>query len=152
MVLAACRLLVAISVQSAEVAADEVSLVELRVLVFAASRSGVTVSQVADAVGLHMSRASRTCERLVRARLLQRAADPDDRRAVRFTLGEDGRRLVDRVAQARRDAVEPALRSMSPAARTRLVAALEEFVDVVGEPRAATLWAMGWVTRPAEGA
>jgi DNA-binding MarR family transcriptional regulator len=64
-VLAACRVLVGVSAQSVAELEDVVDLIEFRALVIVASRGCVSLSELADAANLHLTSASRLCERLV---------------------------------------------------------------------------------------
>lgn len=144
--LAACRLLVGISVRSASAVQDRVNLVQLRILTVIASHDAVTLSELAAATGLHISRASRTCERMVGEGLIARDEDPDDRRNLRLTLTRAGARILADVAAARRAALEPALRTMTASARRALVAALNDLTEAAGEPAEPELWALGWAT------
>jgi DNA-binding MarR family transcriptional regulator len=145
-VLAACRLLVAITVQSLATVEDEVNVTQLRILVVVASRGVTTLSELATATGLHLSSASRICDRMVHDGLLVRADDPDDRRSLRLTLTDRGADVVGRVARARRDAIKPVLARMSRQRRAELVSLLEEFTAAGGEPADTHLWALGWAT------
>ena len=145
-VLAACRLLVAISVQSLASVEDEVDLTQLRILVTIASHGATTLSGLASAAGLHLSRASRACDRLVSLDLLHRTDDPADRRNLRLTLTGQGEKIVATVARARRDAIKPILARMSSQARSHLVPLLDEFTKAGGEPSDVHLWALGWAT------
>jgi DNA-binding MarR family transcriptional regulator len=52
---------------------------------------------VAGALDVNPSNASRTCDRLMKAGLLDRRESPDDRRNVTLTLTEAGTWLVDKV-------------------------------------------------------
>lgn len=70
---------------------------------FCFREDGLQVRDLADALGLAQSAASGLAGRLVEAGLAIRSEDPSDRRAVRLTLTETGRR-------ARREA---ALRAQS---------------------------------------
>ncbi len=144
--LAACRLLVGVSVRSMTAVQDEVSVLQLRVLTVIASHRSVTLSELAAATGLHISRASRACDRMVQDDLIHRGDDPDDRRHLSLTLTERGQRLVTQVATARREAIEPALRRMPADSRQVLVAALEQLTAAAGEPVENDLWALGWAT------
>lgn len=145
-VLAACRLLVGISIRSLATVEDVVTVMQLRILTVIASRQEVTLSALAVATGMHVSRASRACDRMVAEGLLEREDDPDDRRSLRLTLTDHGHQLVSDVAAARRAAVEPALRRMSASRRAELVATLHEFAAAGGEPDEADLWSLGWAT------
>ncbi len=143
--LEACRSLVAISVRSLAAVSAQVDIVQLRVLVVVASRGSVSLGEAADATGITLSKASRTCDRLVGMRLLARADDPSDRRTLKLTLTPAGRRIVGRVTQARRDAITPMLDAMSAEQRAVLVVALRQFT-ARAEPESRDLWAMGWET------
>jgi DNA-binding MarR family transcriptional regulator len=145
-VLAACRLLVAISVQSLATVEDQVDLTQLRILVVVGSRGSTTLSGLATAARLHLSRASRACDRLVALGLLERADDPADRRNLRLTLTERGEAIVATVARARREALRPILAKMSRQSRAQLIPLLEEFTKAGGEPHDVHLWALGWAT------
>jgi DNA-binding MarR family transcriptional regulator len=145
-VLAACRLLVAISVGSLGAVADQVTLVQLRILTVVSSRPGIGVRELAAATGLHVSRASRACDRMVDGGWLAREEDPRDRRGVRLSVTAAGRSLVNRVATARRKAIRPALQRMTAEQRTELVDALTTFAGSADRPADIDLWAAGWTT------
>jgi len=145
-VLLACRVLVAASAQSIAAVEDTADLTQVRVLVVLASRGPLSLSEVADAAGLHITRASRVCDRLVTADLINRVDDPDDRRQLILTLTAAGEQVVRTVLQRRRSAVEPALRRMSTQRRGELINALQEFAAAADEVAEADLWALGWAT------
>lgn len=126
-VLDACRSLVAISAWSVEAVADQVDLVELRILVVLDTRGASSLKALADAAHLHLSRASRACDRLVGKNLITRSDDPDDRRVLKLGLTAAGAELVRTVQNARRDAVAPVLAAMSVNRRTELVRSLRAF-------------------------
>lgn len=143
-VLEACRSLVAISAWSVETVADQVDLVQLRVLVVLATRGAVSLKDVADAGHLHLSRASRACERLVGKNLITRSDDPEDRRVLQLRLTRAGEAVVRTVMDARREAVAPVLAAMSATRRTELVRSLRAFAAVSGEAGAADVSSLAW--------
>ena len=145
-VLVACRLLVAISVRSLAEVEEEVTMAQLRVLVVIVSRGATTLSDLAAASGLHLSSASRVCDRMVHDGLLDRTDDPSDRRSLQLTITDRGADLVARVAQARGAAIGPILRRMTSPRRAELISALNDFTEAGGEPDEIHLWALGWVT------
>jgi DNA-binding MarR family transcriptional regulator len=145
-VLTACRLLVAISVRSLSAVNDEVSIDQLRILTVIASRPAATLSELATATGMHLSRASRACDRMVARGLLEREEHPEDRRHLRLKLTRQSRKIISDVARARRSSIEPALNRLGATGRAKLVAALDEFTAAGGEPAEAELWSMGWAT------
>jgi DNA-binding MarR family transcriptional regulator len=145
-VMAACRVLVAVSAQSIAAVEDVVDLTQFRVLVIVASRSALSLSELADAAHIHLSKASRLCDRMVSMGLLNRADDPTDRRQLTLTLTPAGQRVVRTVMNRRRAAILPILERMSKQHRQELISALGEFAEAGGELADPDLWAMGWTT------
>lgn len=144
--LQACRSLVAIAVRSISAAADDVDLLQLRILVVIASLGSASLGDVAASAQIHLSRASRACDRLVTKDLIERVDDPENRRSLRLTLSPAGQRIVQRVMRARRTSITSALDQMRPRQRTQLTNGLRAFSEAVGEPAALDLWAVGWAT------
>jgi DNA-binding MarR family transcriptional regulator len=144
--LAACRVLVAISAQSIAAVDDTVDMPQFRALVVMASRGSVTLGALADAAGMNLSTASRLCDRLVSMGLLNRADDPANRRQLQLTLTEAGHRVVTRAMDKRRAALQPIMARLPQHSRAQLVELLTEFADAGGEPPDRDLWSLGWPT------
>jgi DNA-binding MarR family transcriptional regulator len=113
---------------------DVVTVAQLRVLMMMSTRGPLNLLAVAEALEFNPSNASRICDRLMKAGLLDRGEDPVDRRNVTLTLTAEGRALVNRVTRHRRTAITRILRTMSAAERQRLCAALDRFATAAGEP------------------
>lgn len=147
---AACRVLVAVSAQSIAAVDDVADPTQVRALVVIASRGSVSLSELSEATSLHLTRASRLCDRLVAKGLVNRADDPANRRQLTLTLTPEGDRVVEEVARRRRDAIEPILSRMSQQMtkqrRAELVSLLQAFAVAGGEPSDPDLWAMGWTS------
>lgn len=94
-----------------------------RVLVLA-SEASCNVTAVADDLRIHLSNATRLCDRLVAAGLLSRERSERDRRHVMLTLTEDGRRLHAAAMAHRRRRVESAMAHLDPEQQTDLANAL----------------------------
>ena len=109
-----------------------VTMPQLRVLILT-SRTPQNVSSVAEDLGVHPSNATRTCDRLVRAGLLDRRPAEDDRRQVVLTVTPDGERLLERVMSHRRESIERILALMSEEHRAMLTEALEAFTEAADE-------------------
>ena len=105
-VMRATRVLVSVVARSLAEVEDVVTLPQFRVLVMIASDGPQNLGSVAAALGVHPSNATRLCERLVVAGLVDRGDDPQDRRFLRLVLTDEGHRLVERVMQHRRTAIE----------------------------------------------
>jgi DNA-binding MarR family transcriptional regulator len=143
-VLEACRSLVAIAAWSVESVADQVDLVQLRVLVVLATRGASSLKDLADAARLHLTRASRACDRLVGKQLITRGDDPLDRRVLQLRLTPAGEAVVREVMNARREAVAPVLAAMSATRRTELVRSLRAFAEASGALGHGDVSALAW--------
>jgi DNA-binding MarR family transcriptional regulator len=148
--LAACQVLVGISAQSVAAVSDVADLIQVRALVVVAGRGSVSLSELAAAMDIHLTRASRLCDRLVLKGLLHRVDDPDNRRQLILTLTPSGKRVTRTVIQRRRAALGPILTRMmnklSAQQRSEFTALLRAFANAAGQPADTDLWAMGWAT------
>src|SRR3954463_2528463 len=112
---------------SLAVADAKVTLPQLRILVMLDDSGPLNMSAVAEGLGVNASNASRSCDRLVRAGLVDRRDDPDDRRNVLLTVTPQGRRLVASMLRQRRSILSGVIEHMSAADQQRLAAALLAF-------------------------
>lgn len=142
--LRACRVLVALSARSILAVEDVADVVQVRILVVVAAAESASLGEVAEAAGLHVSRASRLCDRMVAAGLLHRANDPTDRRLLTLTLTPTGHRVVQSVMSRRRKEVSRALARMSRARRAELVSVLDEFAAAGASVTDGDLMLLGW--------
>jgi DNA-binding MarR family transcriptional regulator len=142
----AARALVGISAQSLAEVDDVVTPPQLRVLVMIASRGPLNLGAVARGLGVHPSNATRACDRLVAAGLLDRRDDPADRRNLYLQLTDEGRGLVDDVMDRRRHAIAAVLERMPALQRTALVPVLATFAEAAGEMADEHMWSLGWTT------
>jgi DNA-binding MarR family transcriptional regulator len=140
---AASRVFVALSVQSLAEVDEVVTLVQLRALFLLTSQGPANLSTLAEALGVHASNASRTCEALVSMGLLDRRDDPNDRRNVVLAPRERGRRVVRAVLDRRSDLLAELLGRLSPADRTALTGPLQRLVDAAGDVPANDIWSVG---------
>lgn len=141
--LSASRALVAVAARSLAACQTEITLPQYRVLVVLSARGPQRVADLADALDVQPSTATRMCDRLVAKRLLRRSRSAHDRRSVRVTVTEEGRRLVDRVSRARRAELQSVLAQLPPSGRSALVEALRAFTSAAGEVPEED-WALGW--------
>lgn len=129
----ASRVLLSVIAQSVAEVEDLVTVPQLRVLVMIASRGPQNLGSVAADLGVHPSNATRTCERLVVAGLLDRREDAQDRRYLQLALSEQGRALVEQVMAHRRAAVAGVMRRMPVTDRKALGSSLDAFAEAAGE-------------------
>jgi DNA-binding MarR family transcriptional regulator len=145
-VMAAARVLVAVSARSVVAVEHPVTLPQLRVLVMIASRGPQNLHSVAEGLGVHPSNATRACDKLVEARLLHRSDDPTDRRNLILRLTASGHQLVHTVMENRRAAIAAILTKMHVQHHSSLIEPLRAFTDAAGETPESQVWALGWTT------
>lgn len=126
-VLRAANVLIGVAARSVLDVEDEVTSVQLRVLVLVATTGSRTPGDIAAALGVHPSNATRTCDRLVRAGLAERTGHPHDRRSVRLVLTPAGSALVERVITRRRSALAEVLAAMPERSRAAAASAFAAF-------------------------
>lgn len=137
-VLLASRVFADITAEAVAGAGDGISSPQLRVLVLASRSETLNNAAVAEALDVHISNASRICDRLVLAGLLHRRDAPGNRRQVELTLTPRGSALVTAVLEHRREQVSAILTSMSPPQRSSVATALASFTRAAGEHRNST--------------
>ncbi len=152
-VLGASRALVAVAARSLVDVADDVTLVQYRVLVELAARGPKRIADLAAVLGVDASTATRMCDRLVRKGLVTRRRASTDRRAVRASLAPPGRELVAEVTRRRRAELATILALVPGEDRPAVLGALRAFADAAGEMPEQD-WSLGWrldVARPGAG-
>jgi DNA-binding MarR family transcriptional regulator len=133
-VVTATRLVGALIGESLANVRPAITAPQWRVLVLA-SEGDCNVSAVAEDLGVHMSNATRTCDRLVAAGLLERRRAEHDRRHVLLALTAAGRQLFDEAMAHRRTRIEEAMERMSVQERTDLARSFTRLVEAAREVR-----------------
>ncbi|HTX46654.1 MAG TPA: MarR family transcriptional regulator [Solirubrobacteraceae bacterium] len=142
-VLGASRALVAVAARSLATVAEDVTLAQYRALIELASRGPLRVADLADALAVDRSTATRMCDRLVRKRLVARRRMSDDRRVVRISLTAAGAELVAEVSRRRREEIGRIVKRMPAPHRALVVEALQAFSRAAGEVPEQD-WSLGW--------
>jgi DNA-binding MarR family transcriptional regulator len=142
-VLGASRALVAVAARSLANVAEDVTLAQYRFLVVLASRGPQRLADLATALGVDRSTATRMCDRLVRKHLVTRRRVQEDRRAVRVSLTGTGAGLVAEVSRRRRAEIATIVERLPAAHRKPVVRALRAFADAAGEVPEQD-WSLGW--------
>jgi DNA-binding MarR family transcriptional regulator len=143
--LVASRTLVGVAAASL-VGLDEITFPQFRALVVLTGSGHETVGDLARALDIHPSTATRLCDRLVRKRLVRRVRARADRRETDVTLTPDGRQIVEQVMRRRRRAINAVLDRMAPGERAAASLALERFAAAAGETAPADSLAWGAAT------
>ena len=131
--LVASRALVAVAARSL-VDIGDVTLPQFRALVVISSRPETTVSDLASALDIHPTTATRLVDRLVRKRLVRRAEQAEDRRVTLLHLTASGQRLVRRVTNRRAKQLAEIARRMPSDEWPKVTDALATFAAAAGEP------------------
>jgi len=131
--MAASRALVAIVARSFAEAHVPITLQQWRVLVIVQNYGSMTSGALAKWMEVHPSSATRTCDTLVKAKLLDRREDPDDRRRTTLSLSRKGEKLVEALLDHRRQAIAAILDEFPAARRGQVAMAMQDFADVAGD-------------------
>jgi DNA-binding MarR family transcriptional regulator len=114
----------------ATMAAHDLSISQVRILhlLFWKEHEPAQV-EIAEEIALSVAAAGRAIDTLVRAGLVERRADPDDRRVKRVVLTTTGRALVDEMAEGRRADFRDFVDQLDPAERLGLADALDPILS-----------------------
>jgi DNA-binding MarR family transcriptional regulator len=108
----------------------EVTLGQARALRVLSGADGMRPSALAEALRIAPRSATEVADALEDRGWVRRGPDPTDRRATRLVPTDDGRRLVERIDDVRREASQRVLDVLTPAQRRTLH---EILAVVVGE-------------------
>ena len=123
--------------------AEDVTLTQYRVLIELAARGPQRITDLAEALGVDNSTATRMCDRLVRKDLIQRRRGSTDRRWVRVSLTSSGRELVQQVSKRRRVEIAKILARLDRSDLAPVLEALRTFAEAAGEVPEQD-WSLGW--------
>lgn len=113
---------------------------QLDALDLLARQEGIRMRDLADALRVDASTATRTVDRLVEAGLAERCGDPADGRRVVVHPSDKGRALHAELAEARDRTMERMLQGFSPEERRHLADLMERFVHALDELVAEEDW------------
>lgn len=123
----ASRVITAAVVRSLASAGATVSVPQLRILAMVSANGSMNMAGVAARLGVNPSNASRSCDQLVAAGLLDRSENAEDRRHVDLAVTGEGKRLLRRLMKRREQLLAEVLGQMNDISRRRLTAALTDF-------------------------
>ncbi len=132
-IILANRAMVGIASRSLSEVSDDVTLAQYRTLVVLANDGPSRLADLAQALDVSPSTATRMCDRLVRKALIDRARDDLDRREVNLSLTAEGSKLVRDVIDRRRDRVRELLDLIPDDGRPALVQSLMTLATAAGE-------------------
>lgn len=103
----------------------ELPLPQFRLLGKLERHDGARMSEISEWLGVALSTATQVADRLTARGWVRRVSDPEDRRVVRLTLTEEGRRLMAERRARGRERLRAILAALDPEAREQVVSALE---------------------------
>ncbi len=106
---------------------NRVSGAQLRAVMVVEQFDGINLRRLATRLDMLLSSASRLCDRLVAAGMLEREPGRLDRREIALHLTPDARRLLADLRARREEQLAAVLAEMSPAGRAALLRGVREF-------------------------
>ena len=104
----------------------EISREEIRALVFLDSGEAVTMSHLADSLGVPLSTATHTVDRLVSKGLAERNRSEEDRRVVEVQMSEYGRKLQESFRAKRKVVAQSWLEPLTDSERELFLELMEK--------------------------
>jgi DNA-binding MarR family transcriptional regulator len=142
-IILAGRAMAGVAARTVAQATDDLTLPQHRTLVVLAEQGPRHLADLAQALGVSPSTATRMCDRLVRKRLITRTRDEVDRREVDLSLTNAGKALVDEVAHRRKSELRKLVGDVPKDERDRLIEALRSVAEAAGAVPDAD-WTLGW--------
>ncbi|MFB9545629.1 MarR family winged helix-turn-helix transcriptional regulator [Micromonospora sagamiensis] len=109
---------------------NRLSTAQLRAVVVVEQHDGINLRRLATLLGMLLSSASRLCDRLVAAGMLEREPGRYDRREISLHLTPEAMRLLAELRAERQARLAEVLAGMSQAGREALRRGLAEFQEV----------------------
>ncbi|GIJ38634.1 hypothetical protein Vwe01_19590 [Micromonospora andamanensis] len=107
--------------------ANRISTAQLRAVMLVERHDGINLRRLATGLDMLLSSASRLCDRLVAAGMLEREPGRADRREISLHLTAEARRLLAELRDDRRQHLAAILADMTPEAREALLRGLRAF-------------------------
>ncbi|MFC3500992.1 MarR family winged helix-turn-helix transcriptional regulator [Micromonospora krabiensis] len=106
---------------------SRVSGAQLRAIMVVDQHDGINLRRLASRLDMLLSSASRLCDRLVAAGMLEREPGRLDRREISLHLTQEARRLLVELREDRREQLARILAGMTPQGREALLLGMREF-------------------------
>ncbi|MGW4682965.1 MarR family winged helix-turn-helix transcriptional regulator [Micromonospora taraxaci] len=118
--------------------ANRVSGAQLRAVMVVEQADGINLRRLATQLDMLLSSASRLCDRLVAAGMLEREPGRFDRREISLHLTPEARRLLAELRADRQAQLAAVLAGMTPESRDALLGGMREFDEVARRQQADT--------------
>lgn len=113
--------------------AVDLTMPQVKALLLAYSPNGASHGEIARALGVGVSTVTGIVDRLVEHGLVERHADPDDRRLSRVRATQAGVDLLDRLWTSRIERLNQLLDELGPEERAAFTSALRHLASMLGE-------------------
>jgi DNA-binding MarR family transcriptional regulator len=117
---------------------NRVSGAQLRAVMVVEQADGINLRRLATRLDMLLSSASRLCDRLVAAGMLEREPGRFDRREISLHLTPEARRLLAELRADRQAQLAAVLAGMTPEGRDALLGGMREFDEVARRQQADT--------------
>ncbi|MFJ6165681.1 MarR family winged helix-turn-helix transcriptional regulator [Micromonospora orduensis] len=135
--------LVSVWESAREETTNRLSGAQLRAVMVVEQSDGINLRRLASRLDMLLSSASRLCDRLVAAGMLEREPGRFDRREISLHLTRDARRLLAELRADRQARLATVLAAMSPEGRDALLRGMREFDETARRQQAQVVPAPG---------
>jgi len=112
----------------------DLSVPQFRLLAFVRRRTGASLSDAAEHIGLTLPSMSKAVNGMVKRGLMSRVTSERDRRCVTLALTDTGRALFDKAAEASRAHIATRLAALSDQQRRDVAAAAKTLRSFLADP------------------
>ncbi|MFF4877711.1 MarR family winged helix-turn-helix transcriptional regulator [Micromonospora sp. NPDC000668] len=140
---AAAAALLTVWESARERTANRVSGAQLRAVMVVEQFDGINLRRLASRLDMLLSSASRLCDRLVAAGMLEREPGRFDRREIALHLTPEAQRLLAELRANRQAQLAAVLNGMTPAGRNALLRGMQEFDETARRQRSQNVQAPG---------
>jgi DNA-binding MarR family transcriptional regulator len=123
--------LVTLWISASDAVTPRLSRHQLRALTAVRHRAELNLTALAETLGIALPAASRLCDRLEAAGLLERVTHPLNRRELQLRVTAQGRKVLSEVAERRSLSLAAVFATMTPAQQTSLERGLQAFREAV---------------------
>jgi DNA-binding MarR family transcriptional regulator len=119
--------------ESSDPAHNDITWAQKKILFLIESQGPQKMSDIARQINVTMSGATAVVDKMVRASLVTRESDPEDRRVIRIALSPAGRSMMAECASTQARCLEQVLGKLDDAKRTELLESFERIHALLSE-------------------
>lgn len=112
---------------------NELTWAQQKILALLDDQGPMKMSDVARQISVTMSNATAIVDKMVRLDLVQREADPNDRRVIRVVASEQGKAVIANCMETQTRCFEQVLKRLSPEKRAKLLASFNTIHELLSE-------------------